>query len=390
MDKLIDSINSIKVTDVLAVLEVLVAIAIVLVFFLSRNFVSRVIIGIVYKIRGKKDDVRKNPMFRPLKLFLSLLGIWIAIKMFPVNSQVRMYSDIVFQIVAMITVTQLICSLITPNSILFKTFLSQSKSKAVNNFLCKVIQVVIWIVAFFLILYLQHVNLTGLAAGLGLTSAIIALAAQDLVKNLLAGMAILSDKPFEIGDWIQVGEYEGSVVDITFRSTRIKTASTTIITIPNIKVTTESVVNVSRMKQRRIELNLALAMTTPAEEIKRFGKRLKIVIENIENVVPDSAQINLFSITNYSYEYKIYFYIDIIKYVDYLHKKQEILCKIIDVIQKENIQLAYPTQTMFLKNGDVSNEDFMPGNKKNEKKHGLKQALENFGKLRGKENEEHN
>ena len=388
MDQLIDSINSIKVTNLVAMFDVLVATAIVLVFYLMRSFIAKIIISVAYKIRGKEADVKKDAMFYPIKIFISLLGIYVAIRMFPINSQVRNYSDIAFEIIAILFASLFLCSLITPESIIFKTFLVNSKNKKINNFLCMIIKTVIWIVAFFFILYKQHINLSGLATGLGITSAIIALAAQDVVKNILAGMAILTDKPFEIGDWICVGDLEGTVVDITFRSTRIKTAGTTIVTIPNDKITSESVINASKMKQRRIDFMLGLSRTTTAEQIRKLSKRLKIVIENNPHVLPDSAQINLFNITDHSYEYKIYFNIDIISYVDYLKLKQEILCTIIEVIEKDHIDLAYPTQTLYLKNGEVQNEDFMPDDKGKDKKLSLKNALDNLGKLTGKNKEE--
>ncbi len=388
MDQLIDSINSIKITNLVAMFDILVAAAIVLVFYLMRSFIAKLFITIAYKIRGKEADVKKDAMFYPIKFFISLLGIYVAIRMFPINSQVRNYADIAFEIIAILFTTLFLCSLITPESIIFKTFLVNSKNKKINNFLCMIIRTVIWIVAIFFILYRQHINLSGLATGLGITSAIIALAAQDVVKNILAGMAILTDKPFEIGDWICVGDLEGTVIDITFRSTRIKTAGTTIVTIPNDKITSESVINASKMKQRRIDFMLGLARTTTAEQIRKLSKRLKIVIENNPHVLLDSAQINLFNITDHSYEYKIFFNIDIISYNDYLKLKQEILCTIIEVIEKDHIDLAYPTQTLYLKNGEVSNEEFMPDDKGKDKKLSLKNALDNLGKLTGKNKEE--
>ena len=80
-------------------------------------------------------------------------------------------------------------------------------------------------------------DVSGLVAGLGIGGAVIALAAQDFVKGLIAGMSILSDKPFLVGDWIEIGSEQGTVIDITFRSTKIRTNFNTIVTLPNSMIT---------------------------------------------------------------------------------------------------------------------------------------------------------
>ncbi len=388
MDKIIDRINSIKITNVVAWLDMLIAAAIILTFILLRSVFSKVLIKIVYKIMRKNDeDITKNPMFESLKVFFSLLGVYIAILVFPINSQVRQYADVAFQILVMLLITKFLTSLITPNSFIFKFFLTKSKSNVVNNFFCRIIQAVIWIIGIFIILYTQHINVSGLATGLGIGSAIIALAAQDVVKNILCGIAILTDKPFVIGDWIIVGDIEGSVVDITFRSTRIKTVDTFVVTVPNEKIASENVINASKMKKRRINVKLKLDMTTSAEDIKMITKRLKIVIESMEHVITDSAQINLFELNDYSYDLKIYFYVDVINYEEYLHTRQAVLCKIVDVIQKDGIKLAYPSQSLYLNDSKIKNEDFMSGDNK-EKKISLKNALANLSKLSKKDNKE--
>lgn len=388
MEQLIDSINSIKITSVMVWIDMLIAIAIILIFFLLRSVISKILIKIVYKIMHKSDeDVTKNPMFEPLKIFFSLLGVYIAIQVFPINSQVRQYSDVAFEVLVMLLVIKFFTSLITPNSAIFKFFLTKSKSNVVNNFICRIIQTIIWIIGIFIILYTQHINVSGLATGLGIGSAIIALAAQDVVKNVLCGIAILTDKPFVIGDWIIVGEIEGSVVDITFRSTRIKTVDTFVVTVPNEKIASENVINASKMKKRRINVKLKLDMSTPASDIAKITKRLKIVIESMDHVIKDSSEINLFELNDYSYDLKIYFYIDVIAYEEYLHIRQAVLCKIVDTIQKDGIKLAYPSQSLYLNESKVKNEDFLSGDNKT-KKLSLKEAIANLSKLSKKDSNE--
>lgn len=87
----------------------------------------------------------------------------------------------------------------------------------------KIIRAIIYVIAAFIVLSILGINLNGLIAGLGISGLIVTLAAQDTAKNLFGGLVIFIDKPFKVGDWIQMDNFEGTIEDITFRTTRIRT-----------------------------------------------------------------------------------------------------------------------------------------------------------------------
>ena len=93
------------------------------------------------------------------------------------------------------------------------------------------------------------------------------IAAQDFVKSIIGGMQIVADKPFEIGDFIEVGEFAGTVTEITYRSTRIKATNNSIIAVPNSVIVTEYVKNWSRLEHRRLDMELRIDLNTPKETI---------------------------------------------------------------------------------------------------------------------------
>ena len=168
-------------------------------------------------------------------------------------------------------------------------------------------------------------------------------------------MSILSDRPFEIGDWIEVATYAGTVVDITFRSTRIKTINNTIITIPNSVITSEYVINWNNLKSRRLDLSLGLHLDTTSDKIRKIIKQINVVLASNPNVIEDTIQVNFASITDCSSNINMFMYINETEYLTFLTIKEEILCSLLVLIEKENIELAYPTQTVYLRNseGDV-------------------------------------
>ena len=241
------------------------------------------------------------------------------------------------------------------DSKIFKKILNMSESDNVNDFFCRIFRGLTWIVALFIIMTELGFDLSGLATGLGIVSAVLALAAQELVKNLLSGFSILTDKPFVIGDWIEVGEFSGTVVDISFRSTRIKALNNTIITIPNSKIATEYVINWNKIKSRRVEILLGLELNTPTEKVKKIIKEMKLVLKKNSHVIAETVQVNFSEIANCSNDIKIFLYVNETNYIKYLNAKQDVLYDLLTLIEKENVNLAYPTQTVYVKNteGDV-------------------------------------
>jgi len=173
---------------------------------------------------------------------------------------------------------------------------------------------------------------------------------DTLLELLFSGFTILTDKPFTIGDWIEVGEYEGSVIDITFRSTRIKALNNTVITIPNSTITSTSVINWSRLTSRRFECVLNLSLDTTSEKVRKVGKEIKLVLQNNPEVIKETVEVNLDAISHSSSDIKIFCYVKQAEFRKYIKAKQDILCSILFLVEKENIDLAYPTQTVYVKN----------------------------------------
>ena len=178
-------------------------------------------------------------MFKSLEMMYVFWAIFLAIKILPVGAQLQSVMKTLLKIVIIIFMTKFITNVIlVKDSKIMKKMFTKSENEAVHIFVCKLLGVVAWIISIFIIFAELGYDLSGLITGLGLGTAIISLAAQDTVKSLLSGVSILTDKPFVIGDWISVGNYAGTVLNITFRSTRIRCADNSVVTIPNSVVTT--------------------------------------------------------------------------------------------------------------------------------------------------------
>lgn len=342
--------TKINVRDLIKLFNFQIAIAIFCVFIIFRGLFSQIILKIVFKFTKNHGKVKESELYKVLNRFWIFLGGYLALKMFKFSPQAVANINTIFRIIFIIFTASIVNSFITKDARWFRKMFRRAKNDVVNNFICKIIRGIVWVVAGYIIIKELGYDLTGLVAGLGVGSVIISLAAQDTVKSLLSGVVILTDKPFEIGDYIQVGNYQGAVIDITFRSTRIRVKDNSIVTIPNAIITTEYVVNWSKLKCRRLDFVLNLSMETTSDKIRSIVEKLKFVLKNNPDVDPETVQVNLDAISSYSSDILIFMYINEIDYLKYLAIKERIYCDILELVERENIELAYPTQTVYVKN----------------------------------------
>ena len=119
---------------------------------------------------------------------------------------------------------------------------------------------------------------TKLLTGLGLGGLAFALAAKDVVANIFGSFTILMDRPFQIGDWVTIGDIDGNVENVGVRSTRIRTFYNSLITVPNSEVITRSVDNMGARRYRRIKTSIGIAYDTPPEKVDAFCEGIREII----------------------------------------------------------------------------------------------------------------
>lgn len=357
MENIQSLINQINIGDLIKIFNIQVAIAVFLIFIIFRGLFSKIILKIFFWITKDKRKAKESKAFKVLNNFLVFLGLYCAIRILKPNPKQLVFVNTAFRIVCIIFITNFINSGITKNARWFKRHINHTRNDSVNGFICKIIRGVVWVISGYIIIKELGYDLTGLVAGFGIGGVVISFAAQDTVKSLLSGAVILTDKPFDIGDYIEVGNYKGNVIDITFRSTRIRALDNSVITIPNSTITSEYVVNWNKLKSRRLEFVLNLSMETTSEKIKRIISKIKLVLTNNPDVLPDTVQVNLAEISSYSSDIKIFMYINESDYIKFLNAKERIYCDILELVEIENIDLAYPTQTVYVKNGNVDKFD---------------------------------
>lgn len=333
------------------IIDLAIFLGIVLIFqILSSSFAYIVIKMFKFKIKDK-NKIKKYGFYKPLKAFFILLGIYIGLTIFNLSQNVFYIITKVFKICIILTITKGLTNLCNPKSESFADLrkkINFNGNDTTINFFSKVLKVLIYILSGFVLITELGYNLGGLATGLGISSVVIALAAQDIAKSFLAGISIISDRPFEIGDYIKVDDFAGTVIDITFRTTRIRNLENQVVVLPNSILTSANIINISKMQKRRYNLLLTLELNTPLEKIKTYTDNIKNMLLSNKDVENDTIKVFFNTISDNGIDISIDFYTYIITYIDYLKFKEEINYLVLDMANKQGISLAYPSQSIYL------------------------------------------
>lgn len=215
-------------------------------------------------------------------------------------------------------------------------------------FLSKLLKFMIIFLVLSMIAHEWNYEVSGLIAGLGLGGLAVALAARDFLSNIFGGVVIITDKPFSIGDWIATPSVEGTVEDITFRSTKIRGFAHSLITVPNARLTNEPITNWTRMGKRRVNFHLGVILSTPLEKLQKSMQRIRELLENHAGVHKEIIFVRFDRFGESSLDILIYFYTTTTLWREYLAVKEEINFKILDILQQEGVSLALPSRSFYL------------------------------------------
>jgi MscS family membrane protein len=216
----------------------------------------------------------------------------------------------------------------------------------------------VFLVVVFTLVVAQFVfglDITGWLAGLGIAGLAVSLAAQDSIKNLFGSLTVFFDQPFRVGDWIKFGGHDGTVEEIGFRSTRLRTAEGHLVTVPNMKFIDNSVENVAARTFFRRTLDVPIARDTPPEKVERAVRIVEGILAEPELASAfDPATPPRVAFDGYnadSLNLKVFYWYQLRdgrNYWNYLEHAQAFNLRLLGAFAAEGIAFAFPTQTLFL------------------------------------------
>lgn len=208
------------------------------------------------------------------------------------------------------------------------------------------IKVVIWGLALVFLLDNLGVKISTVVAGLGIGGIAVALAAQTVLRDLFSYFSILFDRPFEVGDFLILGDFLGTVENIGIKTTRLRSLGGEQIIISNTDLTDSRVRNYKRMGRRRVLFKLGVTYQTKLEQLKEIPTIIKDVVEKVEETTFDRTHFSSYG--DFSLIFEVVYYVRNRDYNKYMNIQQEINFAINEEFTKRGIEFAYPTQTLFL------------------------------------------
>lgn len=212
----------------------------------------------------------------------------------------------------------------------------------------KFLKILIWVVAFAIVLRHFGYNITALIAGLGITGIAIAFALQNVLTDIFASFSIYIDKPFKIGDFISVGEEMGEVKNIGVKSTRLQSLKGEELIISNKQLTEARIHNYKRMKKRRSSFLIGVSYETPYKKLQKIPKIIEGILKKIEKVEID--RIYLKEIGPFNLSFEIAFFFNSTNYKDFTKARELVNLGIIKAFEKEKISITnFPPQKLNIK-----------------------------------------
>lgn len=188
----------------------------------------------------------------------------------------------------------------------------------------------------------------GIVAGLGVGGLAIALAAQPTIENLIGGLNLFADKPIRVGDVCRYGTDIGTVEAIGIRSTRIRGADRTLTTIPNAALAKMPIVNLTRRDRILIQTVIGLRYETTPEQLRYVLVRLRELLLGHPRVDPDTARARFVGLGNSSLDIEVFAYVTTRDWAEFLGIREDILLRIVDVVEEGGTAIAFPSQTLYL------------------------------------------
>jgi MscS family membrane protein len=248
----------------------------------------------------------------------------------------------------------------------------------VINLVIKTINGLIIIISIIIILKIFGVNLTALLSGLGIAGAAVAFAAKDSIANVFGSISILVGNVFEQGDWIETSDVNGTVVEIGLRASTIRTFDNALISIPNSELSNKGIKNWSRRRiGRRIKMNIGLTYESNFKDIKKAIEDIRLMLQHHKGIanehtsfIDPTREARLVSIEDFkgikrttlvyldefsdsSINILLYCFSKSVAWNEWLEVKEDVMYKIADILEKNNLEFAYPTMTIHQVKKDI-------------------------------------
>jgi len=335
--------------------DILIALGILIIFLIFRQFFSRFILRRVEKIAqrsdNKLDDSLATALSEPVRFVPAVIGVFFATEYLNLSGTPEALATSLNRSLIVFIIFWTLFRMVDPLSFVLGK-VERVFTSAMVEWLIKAIKVLVALIGAATVLEIWGIQVGPIIAGLGLFGVAVALGAQDLFKNLIAGILILVEKRFSIGEWIQVdGVVEGTVESIGFRSTFIRRFDKAPVFVPNAQLSDVAVTNFSRMTHRRIYWVIGVEYRTTTDQLREIRDAIEDYIVKSPDFVPaDQATlfVRLDKFNDSSIDFMVYCFTKTTVWGEYLKVKEDLAYAVKAIVEDAETGFAFPSRYLYL------------------------------------------
>lgn len=335
--------------------ETAIAIGIFLLFLLLRKLFAKYVFNLLLKLGKRVKTTLLTSIFtafeKPVQWFFIVIGFYFAVRYSSLlDHNNALFLDLVRSGI-IIFISWGLYNLTASTSHIFDRLnnrYSLEIDKILIPFISRVLRVIIVLIAITIIAQEFDYSIGSFVAGLGIGGLAISLAAKDALANLFGGLVIITEKPFTIGDWIKTPAVEGTVEEITFRSTRIRTAADAVVTVPNATLSNDTITNSSKMGKRQINFQLNVLYSTSKVQLENVVNQIRNLLVNHPGIHNDSFTVSFDQYQENGYGILLNFFTKTTDYAEYVKIREAINFKIMEILDQEGVKLAIPSRNLAL------------------------------------------
>ncbi len=335
--------NSVAINIGLGALVFLIAIVI-------RNKLSVMLLSLISKLFFRSNEKKKEALIsslkKPLAILIFVMGLYLSIA---VATQKFAFAK-PFKIIVILIVCWGVTSYQSGNmsSILNVKSGDDGLNVTAVKFISNLFKIMIIALAVVMIISELGYNINGLITGLGVGGLAISLAAQDAVSNLISGFIIVLDKPFKVGEFIETKDISGTVLEVSMRTTKIRTVDDSVVTVPNSELTGGAIFNVSRKNMRLIDTEVALTYSTSNELLEKCMEDIREYLRENERIVNEPIRVELAELDDSALNINVFCYTtetDIHKFYGVL---SEVNLNMKKIVEANGADFAFPSTSVYI------------------------------------------
>jgi MscS family membrane protein len=301
------------------------------------------------RLQGQFDERQRKNLTRGIGIVCGLALLLAALPSLTLPTTTYAFLAFAVQVALAVMLTVLIWSAWTGLINIFADAINADKSRARSLFVPLFHSIGRAVIIGGVLVYIGvrlGLNVAGVVAGLGIGGAILALAAKDSIENLFGSLTILFEAPFGIGDWIKIDGQEGTVEEISLRSTRIRTFSDTLLVMPNSKIITGIVENYGQRRRRRFKATVPLAYATDPARAVEFCRKMREALAARTDLYEDSLYVHLNDFSDKGVEVMVYLFILAPDWTEELRIREEIVQTLLKMAQDDGVKFAVSPEAL--------------------------------------------